>query len=95
MVMPKDVESLLLQWHFKPLSDRATIMMEVLPAAILWSIWLERNQRAFADKELEMGRMLVNIKTLAFRWVSLLELFKGVHLDVIIGRWENFIFQPP
>ncbi|OVA04314.1 hypothetical protein BVC80_1395g21 [Macleaya cordata] len=68
---------------------------QVIPAAIVWSIWLERNQRTFGEVENEMGRLANSIKVMAFRWVSQEEEFKRVTVDVILGNWKSFIFDPP
>ncbi|OVA05977.1 hypothetical protein BVC80_1707g82 [Macleaya cordata] len=77
MVLPESVEDLMFGWQFKKLTPRGTHMMEALPAAILWSVWLERNRRAFQGIEMEMGKLIIEIKVMAFRWVSVLDEFKN------------------
>ncbi|OVA18890.1 hypothetical protein BVC80_8939g7 [Macleaya cordata] len=90
-----NLEELLFEWNFKNLSKRAVPMMEVIPAAVVWSVWLERNQRTFGEKDVEMEKIITGIKMMAFRWVSQLDVFKDVHLNTIMGRWKHFIYEPP
>ncbi|OVA11765.1 hypothetical protein BVC80_41g60 [Macleaya cordata] len=69
--------------------------MEMIPAAIIWCVWKERNARIFENMEETLEKILCTIKIQAFRWVSQEDTFKGCNLDLVIGRWRNLIFEPP
>ncbi|OVA09472.1 hypothetical protein BVC80_7763g3 [Macleaya cordata] len=94
LVVPNSFEDLMFQWRFKLISPRGNLIMEMLPAVIVWNLWLERNQRVFGREELELGKLIINIKIMEHRWVSLQDPFKGANLDSVVVRWKEFIFEP-
>lgn len=46
-VLPADMPTLFLSWRCKALSVRGKKIWNLVPAVICWSIWFERNRRAF------------------------------------------------
>ena len=50
-VMHSSVREVLLSWNGVPIGKKRQKAWKVAPLCIFWSIWRERNRRAFEDKE--------------------------------------------
>ncbi|OVA06349.1 Reverse transcriptase zinc-binding domain [Macleaya cordata] len=57
-----------------------------LPFAIVWGIWLERNNRAFNEKENSMDEVIRNIKSLIYLWGTAKEIFEGYVVEDLVLR---------
>lgn len=57
--MPSDTTVVLHAWHLIQQNMVNTAVWNMIPAAILWSIWNERNVGVFKDKRHNL-RVLVN-----------------------------------
>ena len=62
-VMPKTVEATLASWPSIRGRQPIRAMWKMIPICILWSLWRERNERTFEDKE----RSIEELKFLFFR----------------------------
>lgn len=60
--MPRSVEELLLSWSLYK-RKRRNSFWETAPAAVAWTVWKERNFRAFENIEMSM----FGLKDLVFR----------------------------
>ncbi|OVA09413.1 hypothetical protein BVC80_8741g6 [Macleaya cordata] len=67
----------------------------VLPVAILWSLWLERNDKVFEDVEYFWEQIVDKIKVTAAIWVEGKEEFKGTSVEQIVSNWNLKFFDPP
>ncbi|OVA15868.1 Reverse transcriptase zinc-binding domain [Macleaya cordata] len=73
----------------------AKLVWKMIPAAIMWTVWKERNRRIFEEKDQCWSRVLNSVKVLIYSCGKLHDDFKGVTLDYLMGHWKEFIFDPP
>ena len=66
-VLPRDVNQLIEGAFMFGRDKRAKLLWSLVIYAILWTVWRERNQRIFEDKE----QPLANIIDSVYYWVAL------------------------
>ena len=57
--------------------------------ALIWSIWMERNDRIFSDKESHPQDLFERAKYLASVWASTDKSFRGFPLSLIVNNWRD------
>ncbi|KAL4353692.1 hypothetical protein GQ457_06G031150 [Hibiscus cannabinus] len=67
-VFPGDPESFLVAWHGSCVSKSKDSIWHLLPYAILWSIWLFRNDIVFAKSNFDFTRLFFLVRTRAASW---------------------------
>ena len=85
---------LLKSWSSAPLKKRGKILWNLLPAAIWWNIWAERNNRAFNNKAKTKQQVNLDIIASLINWSSTSKSMGGIRLESVISQWENFQFDP-
>ncbi|KAL4346749.1 hypothetical protein GQ457_17G015740 [Hibiscus cannabinus] len=84
LVLHQDPLSFLLSWpHIcsKLAEDR---MWRLLPYAIIWSLWLHRNDIIFQGKTIDVAQLFFSVKTRAAWWWKALSADSNIHLDSLI-----------
>lgn len=77
-----------------PLSmSRKNLVIKVLPVAILWSQWKERNDRAF-NKLLAIAKIIQNIKHIITFRQYLKHEFQNSSLKGFMIIWMKVVFEP-
>lgn len=61
------------------------------PHAILWSLWLERNNRVFEEQSTWVERLISHIKELAWSWVLNEQRVKETRVEEIIFTEEGIL----
>ncbi|OVA05651.1 Reverse transcriptase zinc-binding domain [Macleaya cordata] len=92
---PNSVYVLLEKWNSKDLSNEGKVLWRILPAAICWCIWKERNAIAFEGIKKEINQLLMDIKIQVSLWAKMNSVFKSIPCERIVSRWKDFIFNPP
>ncbi|OVA06343.1 hypothetical protein BVC80_8883g7 [Macleaya cordata] len=64
-------------WKVKGLSERGKLLWQVLPAAIMWTVWKSRNEVVFNDANLNVEDIIVKVKLQMHFWVAKNGAFKG------------------
>ncbi|OVA17114.1 Reverse transcriptase zinc-binding domain [Macleaya cordata] len=67
---PRDLLHLAYCWSRPGLSTTGKHIWQFIPAAIIWSIWTERNARAFEGKAKPTNRMVIEIKYMICFWAK-------------------------
>ena len=66
-VMPGLVEELLFCWFYW-LGKHSSDIWDLVPGCLIWTIWSERNQRAFEDEEKIVFQLLEFCQRTLFDW---------------------------
>ncbi|KAF5180014.1 hypothetical protein FRX31_030405 [Thalictrum thalictroides] len=64
------VEELLIAWPKAIGLHLGKRVWELLPYAVIWTLWRIRNDRIFKEKMVSMERMVVEVKTTLWYWVG-------------------------
>ncbi|OVA12342.1 Reverse transcriptase zinc-binding domain [Macleaya cordata] len=75
-------------WKMKFGRNRGRKIWELLPYAICWTIWLERNVRAFENQENHVQEIVIKVKVLLFLWGSLDKIFSNCSFNDLMNNWE-------
>ncbi|OVA04867.1 hypothetical protein BVC80_8565g1 [Macleaya cordata] len=82
-------------WDTQRLNLQGKDIWELIPAAVVWCLWVERNRRAFEDKEKSREKLIIEIKALIFYWASTMRSFQDVSFQNVIVNWRRTYFDPP
>ena len=92
--LPATFKGLIESWSTVGLLGRRLEIAKVLPAAVAWTLWLERNQRAFEDKEKDHHKIITDVIYLIFGWCYAAGKLGTIRLDELIVNWSGVIFDP-
>ncbi|KAK8492985.1 hypothetical protein V6N11_061977 [Hibiscus sabdariffa] len=67
-VVPGDPGSFLFSWHEASVSSSADSIWHFVPFAIIWTIWLLRNDIIFADSQLDSAQLSFLVRTRIAFW---------------------------
>ena len=59
--------------------------------ALMWTSWMERNDRIFNDKEIQLQDIFEKTKYLASVWASTDKSFRGFPLSLIVNNWADVL----
>ncbi|OVA10600.1 hypothetical protein BVC80_3295g1 [Macleaya cordata] len=82
-------------WDTQRLNLQGKEIWELILAAVVWCLWVERNRRAFEDKEKSREKLIIEIKALIFYWASTMRSFQDVSFQNVIVNWRRTYFDPP
>jgi hypothetical protein len=68
-VMPKDLSDLLFGWY-NGLGKVHSRIWNLIPACLFWTLWRERNRRAFEDEECTVSQLLDFFSNSLFDWAT-------------------------
>ena len=60
----------------------------MIPFAIFWSIWNERNERIFRGSSSSVIDLIDNVAFRIAKWASIRKEFTNIYLNDIIYNWE-------
>lgn len=83
----KKVDDVLLNWNPCCLSLQGSALKEVVPHAVLWALWNERNLRCFEEKKSSFEQLLSTVKGLVWNWCSELKEMKDLRFERVIFDW--------
>ena len=69
----------------------ARALWKSMVMSLMWTIWLERNDRIFNGKELEQQDIFEKARFSASLWASTDKAFKGFSLNLIVNNWKDVI----
>ncbi|XP_026383736.1 uncharacterized protein LOC113279249 [Papaver somniferum] len=90
-VFSENVKSNLWEWKAKKNRSMIKKIWSILPFAIWWTIWRERNYRVFNNKRRYLGQLIVTVKYTQFNWSLHTKIFEGYSLSTLICNWEAVI----
>ncbi|KAL4385238.1 hypothetical protein GQ457_15G008200 [Hibiscus cannabinus] len=85
LVLQQNPMEVFLAWPHLCSKVDSTHMWRLLPFAIVWSIWLHRNEIVFQGKVVDVGQLLYNVKLRAAWWFKAKEPDSIMFLDLIIS----------
>ncbi|OVA11126.1 hypothetical protein BVC80_1741g123 [Macleaya cordata] len=95
-VTPKNCADLIEAWKPIGMSNSKTkAITSLFPAAIMWTIWKERNNRVFEDKSEDVDKLIDQAKVTMALWVENLVQLKGLSIENIVLNWKTVVFEPP
>ncbi|XP_026430763.1 uncharacterized protein LOC113327856 [Papaver somniferum] len=86
---PPSIIHLAQSWSFKDINGLAKEIWDMVPAAIIWVIWNERNNRIFEENYLSNFQISVEVKALILAWSSAFKRNFNFRLDECIFSWES------
>ncbi|MCL7046515.1 hypothetical protein MKW94_015293, partial [Papaver nudicaule] len=93
-VLPQSVQALFVSWKRINSSEQGKQLWRRLPAAIMWVIWLSRNAKIYAAKEIKVSDIIRDIKIHAFNWAKGASCFAGIDTSTVIVGWDQFFRRP-
>ncbi|XP_010248435.1 PREDICTED: uncharacterized protein LOC104591337 [Nelumbo nucifera] len=83
-VLPRSVKDHLCSWKLNGLSKRGKLMWKTIPAAILRSIWAERNSRIFCNRYKDVDHVIQRAVGKLISWISTSGEFRGLGMSVLL-----------
>lgn len=93
--VPHTISTALQTWPMSKKKSRKALVIKVLPVAILWSLWKERNNRAFNNKSLTLAKLIQKIRNRVTYWLYRQPKFHNVQLKDFMTKWNLTVFEPP
>ncbi|OVA09441.1 Reverse transcriptase zinc-binding domain [Macleaya cordata] len=90
-VMPGTILQLLSCWEKRWNNIKENFVWKVMPFAIGWILWNERNARIFDNKIRGKEALIVEIKSCIFLWGTARGVFKGIFFDELVTSWREKI----
>lgn len=78
-------------WHNDGVTARGVKLWKLLPHAIIWSVWVERNQRVFNEEEKIPEQIISQIKEAVWIWNLGKDLLRNMRLDTVITDRDNVV----
>ncbi|XP_010242092.1 PREDICTED: uncharacterized protein LOC104586522 [Nelumbo nucifera] len=76
-VMPRSVKKLLCCWHIVGWSKKKKTLWKMIPSAVMWCIWTERNRRVFSNKFLSLEDLTQKLVGKLISWLSVAADFRN------------------
>ncbi|OVA07734.1 Reverse transcriptase zinc-binding domain [Macleaya cordata] len=92
-VFPESVEGVAHSWSFLAPHGTGRKIWPFIPFAIMWSIWLERNNRAFNNIAKSPLKVSIDVKALLLSWGWAAFIDFRFRLDHLIFSWDS-LFLP-
>lgn len=90
-VWPDDFKNMLLSWKVDKVSKRVKIIWHLIPFAICWEIWLERNRRRHGGRHRDKEELVYAIKMHICLWRSTTTAFQNYSMNQIFHHWEDIM----
>lgn len=94
-VTPPDLITLIRSWPTRAISPRRQLVLKVLPAAVLWCLWDERNKKAFDNVSRNEKAIIDSVKLTIAYWLHNRGVFYGISLEQLAISWKEVLFEPP
>lgn len=76
-------------WDPLCVTSHGRILRLLVPYAILWITWKERNDRYFEGKNSSLQQLIRNVKACVWGWTMMLPIMKGVRFDKVLDDWDS------
>ncbi|XP_026398293.1 uncharacterized protein LOC113294085 [Papaver somniferum] len=90
-VMPLNFMMCIQSWRMERTTARVKMVRQLIPFAICWEIWNERNRRVHGGRSKSVYELEIAIKQWIFLWSSSTETFKNYTANQVITNWEDIM----
>lgn len=90
-VLARNVKTNLWEWGDKcrrSSRKRKKTIWNILPFAIWWCVWNERNARIHNNVKKDLDQLITDVKCLMFTWGLKSQLFAGFTLSTLLCNWN-------
>ncbi|XP_026442987.1 uncharacterized protein LOC113342770 [Papaver somniferum] len=91
--MPADVNSMLQAWGLAQDSKECTAVWYIIPAAIMWSLWKERNNRDFNNKNSTVRDVIHKTIYFLYTWSLVIKDLESVDANAFMRNWFTVYFS--
>ncbi|XP_026449556.1 uncharacterized protein LOC113349738 [Papaver somniferum] len=88
-VMPGCFSSFLLSWRLQSTSRRRNFVWRIVPFAVCWELWLERNRRVHGGRAKSKDELIYAVILGISLWSSNTDIFRGFTTNQILHNWED------
>ncbi|OVA07320.1 Reverse transcriptase zinc-binding domain [Macleaya cordata] len=81
----------LVEWRSGQGTHRGKKVWLLLPYAICWAIWLERNDRAFNSAENSVDNVIIKVKGFLYMWGLKDKIFEGLVFSDLCRNWVDIV----
>lgn len=71
------------------LTCRGTLCWKLLPHALCWATWLERNNQIFEEVSVSMEILVIEVKELLWLWVQEEGCMKNTRFETLVFDWDS------
>lgn len=87
-VFREDVKANIWEWSSKKGNSLKQRLWGLIPSAIWWTVWNERNNRIFMGKFKNSDQILQEVKILLYHWSIGTNTFAGFTLNTVLHNWN-------
>lgn len=91
IIAPSDLKGLLLSWRLSSFCAFGKRVWRVVPVAVCWAVWRERNNRVFTDHSEPAWQVYRRAKDLVIFWARRCKGYEGVPNGDLLHNWERVI----
>ncbi|KAL5732115.1 hypothetical protein ACHQM5_004769 [Ranunculus cassubicifolius] len=90
---PNDVgiREFVFQWGSEKFSKAGNLYWKLICHAILWTLWVERNNRCFEEKKETEDRLISKVKDLVWNWGLGSPKTKNLRLESLLFNWDGVL----
>lgn len=85
---PSSLGGMFEAWYFPPFYGDGKVLWRIIPGAILWSTWKERNDRVFRRSLSPMEDILVLVEMQIIKWISSRSDFDNIRVNGVLQNWQ-------
>ncbi|OVA17172.1 Reverse transcriptase zinc-binding domain [Macleaya cordata] len=87
----KEVKYVFAEGVTKCFSEKGSVLWRLLPFAVCWIVWRERNERCFNVNEKEIERLIIEVKAILFYWLSPVKKLGVLRFEGLLFRWGAIV----
>ncbi|OVA18907.1 hypothetical protein BVC80_8939g36 [Macleaya cordata] len=88
---PENTKDLLWAWNGCKFSKGGRKLWRLIPHAICWVLWKQRNEIIFDSKQSSFHERLIRIKGMLFLWGKGLNCLSNFRFEDFVVRWETVV----
>lgn len=90
-IVPSDLRGLLSAWSHLALNAFGKRLWHLVPSAVSWAIWLERNDRVFKGHSEPTWKVYRQAREYIVLWARRCKGYDGLPIGDLLRHWERII----